>query len=104
MLPFVSSRGLLLDELAQEGVGRALATDGRLLAVTGEHHDVVGERQHLLGEAAQHRGVVAAGEVGTADRALEQQVAGEHELADVRRVVSARKSTSLNFRQYCASC
>src|SRR5688572_25735985 len=57
----------IASELEQEGVGRALATDGRLVAVAGEHHDVVGEGQHLLGQAAQHRGMVAARQVGPPD-------------------------------------
>ena len=41
------------------------------------------QRQHLLAQAAQHRGVVAAGQVGPADRAGEEQVAGEHQLGHV---------------------
>ena len=49
----------------------------------GQHDDVVGQRQHLAGEAAQHRGVVAAREVGAADGAGEEQVAGEHHLGHV---------------------
>src|SRR4051812_15559974 len=56
--------GTVLLQLEQEGVGRALATDGRLLTMTRQHHDVVGQREDLLGEAAQHRRVVAPRQVG----------------------------------------
>ena len=49
----------------------------------GQHDDVVGERQDLVGQAAQHRRVVAAGQVGAADGAGEEEVAGEHQLRDV---------------------
>ena len=70
-------------EVLEEGVGGALAPDRGLLAVPGEHDDVVGQRQHLVGQAAQHGGVVAAGQVGATDGAGEEQVAGEHHLRDV---------------------
>src|SRR5687768_17595440 len=68
---WTGGRRLVVLELEQERVGRALAADGRLAAVTRQDHDVVGEGQHLGGEAPQHRRVVAAREVGAADRALE---------------------------------
>src|SRR6476620_11095555 len=67
----LSGVGLAMSEVLEERVGRALAADGGLLAVSGEHHDVVGQRQHLVGEAAQHRGMVATGQVGAPDRARE---------------------------------
>ena len=71
-------------EVEQERVGRPLASDAGLLAVPGQHDHVVGERQHLGREAAQHRRMVATGQVRPADRAREEQVAGEHHLADRR--------------------
>ena len=42
-----------------------------------------GSGSTLVAQAAQHGRVVAAGQVGAADRAGEQQVAGEHHLGDV---------------------
>ena len=61
----------------------ALAADRGLLTVAGQHHDVVGERQHLGRQRAQHRRVVAAGEVRATDGPREEQVSGEHHLGDV---------------------
>ncbi len=75
-------RTRVAEQLEQEGVGGTFAADARLIPVTREHDDVVGEREHLVTQAAQHRRMVTPGEVGAPDRALEQQVAGEHQLRD----------------------
>ena len=73
----------VVGEVEQERVGGALAADRGLLAVPGQHHDVVGQGEHLGAQGLEHRGVVAAGQVGAPDRAGEEQVAGEHHLGDV---------------------
>ena len=50
-----------------------------LLAVAGQHDGLVGVLSEGAPQAAQHRRVVAAGQVGAADRAREEQVAGEQQ-------------------------
>src|SRR6478735_3411756 len=76
----LSGVGLAMSQILEERVGGALAADGGLLSVAGQHDDVVGQGQHLALEALQHRRVVAAGQVGAADRAGEEQVTREHHL------------------------
>src|SRR6266498_2315915 len=65
-------------QLEEEPVRGALAADGRAVAVAGQDDGVVGEREDLVTQGLGHRAHVAAGEVGAADGAGEQCVAGEH--------------------------
>src|SRR5215469_6574026 len=81
-------------ESGKERVGPALDADGRLRAVAGQHKRVVALPCQRAGQAAQHRLVIAARQVRAADRAGEQQVAGEQGAAarhvrQVRRAVGA---------------
>src|SRR3954447_19427201 len=75
--------GVDLVEVLEERVRGSLPAYRGLLAVSGQHHDVVGQGEHPRREATQHRRVVSAGQVGASDRAGEEQVAGEHDLADL---------------------
>src|SRR5215469_12468308 len=68
-------------ESGKERVGPALGADGRLRAVARQHQRIVRAAVKGAGQAAQHRLMVAAGQVGAADRSREQQVAGEQRAA-----------------------
>ena len=61
----------------QKRVARAFLANRRLRAVAGEHGHVVGQRQHFLADAAQQQFVVAAGQIGPANRPREKHVARE---------------------------
>ena len=49
--------------------------DARARAMAADKTDIVAERQQLFGDRLDQRGVAAAGQVGAADRAVEQYVA-----------------------------
>ena len=71
--------------------------------MAGVHSGIVGQREQLGGNAAQQRGVVAAGQVGTANAASEQHIAPNQLLAwgmikhDMARRV-ARRETYFQLR------
>ena len=58
----------------------SLLADGGARAVAGDDDGCVGERQQLLVDGADEHGAVAAGQVGAADRAGEEGVAGEQQM------------------------
>src|SRR5215831_6339550 len=72
-------------EPGQKLVGCPLRADGRLRPVTREHDGLVRQRQADPGKAIENRPVIAAGQVGAADRAREQQVASEDRLRQPER-------------------
>src|SRR3954453_15328503 len=49
--------------------------DARARAMAADKTDIVAERQQLFGDRPDQGGVAAAGQVGAADRAVEQYVA-----------------------------
>src|SRR3546814_5929575 len=65
--------------LADEGVRPALLAEARGAAMARHEDDVVAEGPELLADRAQQRRMVAARQVGPADRAAEQHVADEGE-------------------------
>src|SRR5690606_33115031 len=65
--------------IAHEGIARPLVAEGRHLPVPGHEGHVIAERPELAGDRANQGGVIAAREVGAADRALEQHVADDRE-------------------------
>src|SRR5204863_5378907 len=67
-------------QIGDEGVGLALPAEGRGLAVARHELDVVAEWPESLADGREKLLVVAAREVGAADRAAEQHVADEGEL------------------------
>src|SRR2546430_514967 len=66
----------------QKRVVAALLADGADRAVAAVHEEVVGLGQELRADALQQRLAVAVGEVGAADRAREERVAGEEGVVD----------------------
>src|SRR5215212_440553 len=64
-------------ERLQEGVGRALGAERREAHVTRVDDGLVRVGAEQLGDRLQQARVVAAGQVGAADRPLEEDVAGE---------------------------
>src|SRR5690606_28142724 len=65
--------------VADERIGPALLAEGRTGAVTADEADVVAEREQLFADRPNEGVVVAAGQVGAADRTTEQDVADECE-------------------------
>src|SRR5437763_507893 len=63
----------------RERIGPLLVADRRDRAVTGVDDRVVGELEEFFVDAAHQQLAVAAGEVGTADAATEEDVAAEHQ-------------------------
>ena len=61
--------------LLQPRIASAFGADGRAGPVPGQHLDVIREGQAHPRQAVQDGRVVAAGQVGPADRACEQQIA-----------------------------
>src|SRR6266516_3881445 len=61
----------------EEGVGSALASHGGFRSMPAVHDGRIRERKQLALDALKQRLEVAAGQVGSPDRALEQHVSGE---------------------------
>ena len=72
--------GPLIDPLADKRIVAAFVADVRPRAVAGDELDIVAERPEALADGADQGGVVAAREVGAADRALEQHVADDRQM------------------------
>ena len=75
-----SLRSPLGGDLAQEGVGGRLLAQRRQPHVAREDLGLRGQRLQQLGDRVGERRPVAAGQVGAADRPLEDHVAREHRL------------------------
>jgi peptidoglycan/LPS O-acetylase OafA/YrhL len=66
---------LPLGRFAHERVAAPLVADAGVGAMAADEGDVVAQRQQLAANAGEQRRLVAIGEVGAADRAVEQRVA-----------------------------
>src|SRR6516164_11776104 len=58
-----------------EGIGPPFMADGRSRTVAADEADIVAERQQLFGDRPDQGLVIAAGQIGAADRAVEQDIA-----------------------------
>src|SRR5690348_2065162 len=68
---------LLTRQRAEEWIGRPLRPERRQAHVAGVHDRLLRVGVHQLGDRGEQGWAVAAGEVDAADRALEEDVAGE---------------------------
>jgi hypothetical protein len=107
LLPDVDAAQRVLNGVhraVQERVGHAFVADVRSRPVAADEADMIAERQQLVLDRADQRRVVATGQVGTADRSIEQHVAdqcethllvGEHHTA--RRMAGAMQDVESQF-------
>src|SRR3954464_6782081 len=63
----------------EKRVGHPLLPEARAGAVAADEADVIAERQQLVLDRTDQGGMAAAGQVGAADRAVEQDVADMRE-------------------------
>src|ERR1041385_2800377 len=88
------TQGPALHRVVEEWVGDPLMPDGRAGAMAADKTDVIAERQQLFGDGTDQGRMAAAGQIGAADRAVEQHVAdmGEAHLL-VEKHHAARRMT-----------
>ena len=65
--------------VADVRIAASFLAEARHRSVTGHETDIVAERPELGGDRFDQRRVIAAREIGAADRALEQHVADQRE-------------------------
>src|SRR5271165_3999466 len=63
----------------QKRIGPAFRANGRTRTVAAQEGELVSERQQLCSDRVDQRVVIAIGEIGPANRALEQHVAHQRE-------------------------
>ena len=68
-----------LSLVANEGVVAPLLAEGRHRPVARDETDIITERPELVADRTDQRGVIAARQVGTADRALKQHIANHRQ-------------------------
>ena len=59
----------------EERIAPPLVADAACRAVAAEKADIVAQRQNLVADRGEQRLMVAAGQIGAADRAVEENVA-----------------------------